>query len=90
MLNAKIGSQAFKRCAPLLETLLSRSNLSGSLDRPSLRATLANAVSGSVQVTEADPIGSAAKRLFSEIFDSMRRAELADLGQLPRWAGGTA
>ena len=40
------------------------------------------------QISPGHPVWAGAARLFPEVFDGLRRAELDDLGRLPRWAGG--
>lgn len=42
------------------------------------------------RIGAAHPVWAGATWLFPEIFDGLRRAELADLGRLPAWAGGVA
>lgn len=88
MLNSKLAAAAFAPYANLIETMLVASTAHDRLERASLREALGRAKSRAEQVTPDHPVWAGARRLFPEIFDGLRRAELADLGKLPEWAGG--
>lgn len=90
MLNSKLASAAFAPYANLIETMLAGSAARDRLERASLRDALGRAQAQGGQVTLDHPVWAGAQRLFPEIFDGLRRAELADLGKLPRWAGGSS
>jgi len=90
MLNAKLGAQAFMPFATLIETMLSATPARERLERMSVARSFALAKQGAEQVRPGDPVWAGATRLFPEVFDGLRRAELADLGKLPAWAGGAA
>lgn len=88
MLNAKLTAQEFMPYATLIETMLLTTSARDRLSRRSLARTLANAKSEARQIGPDHPIWAAATRLFPEVFDGLRRAELQDLGKLPTWAAG--
>ena len=86
MLNARLSGAMNMRYADLIETMLAGTSRSYELDRPSLRTALANARQQVQQIAPGHPLWASAGRLFPEVFDGVRRAELTDLGQLPTWA----
>lgn len=88
MLNAKLAAQTFMPYATLIETMLASTSARDRLNRQSLARALANAKSEARQIEPDHPIWAAATRLFPEVFDGLRRAELQDLGRLPTWADG--
>ena len=90
MLNAKLAAHAFMPFATLIETMLAAAPARDRLKRISILRSLTLAKQGAVQVQPDHPVWAGATRLFPEIFDGFRRAELADLGRLPAWAGGVA
>lgn len=90
MLNAKLAAQAFKPYATLIETMLAATAARDRLARTSLAHAFAQAKREADQIEPGQPVWAGATRLFPEIFDGLRRAELDDLGRLPIWAGGTA
>lgn len=89
MLNSKLAATAFAPYAALIETMLRASSAADRLERTSLREALRRSQAQTEQITASHPVWAGAARLFPEIFDGLRRAELADLGKLPRWAGGS-
>ena len=90
MLNAKLAAHAFMPFATLIETMLAATPARDRLERTSILRSLTLAKQGAVQVQPGHPVWGGATRLFPEVFDGLRRAELADLGRLPAWAGGVA
>lgn len=90
MLNAKISAGEFMSYADLIATMLAATPARDRLERPSLLKAFETARYTAAQVQPGHPVWSAVTRLFPEIFDSLRRAELDDLQKLPLWAGGTA
>lgn len=90
MLNAKLTSQAFMPYAALIETMLAATPARDRLARSSLARTFEQARREAEQIQPGHPVWSGVARLFPEIYDGLRRAELNDLGKLPQWAGGTA
>lgn len=86
MLNARLSNSSYKSYADLIEAMLGGSAMAHCLERPSLRASLADARRDTAQVAPGHPVWAAANRLFPEIYDGLLRAELSDLGHLPRWA----
>lgn len=88
MLNAKLSSQFFAPYASLIETMLRAGPARDRLDRASLKTAFAKAAAMAEQVKSGHPVWAGAARLFPEVFDGLRRAELDDLGRLPGWAGG--
>jgi hypothetical protein len=72
--------------AVLVESMLRATRVRDLLGRDSLDRTLERAKLEAEQVAADHPVWAGATRLFPEIFDGLRRAELADLGQLPDWA----
>nr|WP_047165981.1 hypothetical protein [Sphingomonas sp. Y57] len=89
MLNAKLSGEKLMPYADLIATMLAASSIRDRLERPSLATAIARAKSAVEQVAAGHPVWDGASRLFPEIFDGLRRAELDDLGKLPRWAGGS-
>lgn len=90
MLNAKLAAQAFMPFATLIETMLRATPARDRLARTSLARAFEHARLESEQIAPGHPVWSGATRLFPEIFDGLRRAELDDLGKLPGWAGGAS
>lgn len=90
MLNAKLASQVFMPYAVLIETMLAETLARDRLTRNTLAEALKHARLEVEQIMPGHPVWSGATRLFPEIFDGLCRAELADLGSLPLWAGGSA
>lgn len=88
MLNAKLSGQRMMPYAMLVETMLRATPLRTLLGRDSLDRTLERAKLEVEQVTPGHAVWDGATRLFPEVFDGLRRAELHDLGQLPAWAAG--
>jgi hypothetical protein len=89
MLNAKLSSQAFMPYADLIATMLAATPVRDRLDKPSLRHAIDDARQNAAQIGPGHPVWMGVTRLFPEIFDGVRRAELEDLNRLPAWAGGT-
>lgn len=87
MLNARLSSVSYMPYAKLIEAMLAGTTARHALARPSLQTAITKACHETSQVTSSHPVWDAATRLFPEVFDGMLRAELADLGQLPGWAG---
>ena len=90
MLNAKLAAHAFMPFATLIETMLAATPARDRLERTSISRSLTFAKQGAAQVQPGHPVWAGATRLFPEIFDGLRREELADLGRLPAWASGAA
>ena len=90
MLNAKLAAHEFMAYATLIEKMLAATAARDRLKRTSLARALEQAKREVIQVEPGHPVWSGATRLFPEIFDGLRRAELEDLAKLPSWAGGTA
>lgn len=88
MLNAKLSAQSFMPFATLIETMLHATPTRDRLVRTSLVRAFEHAKQESEQIAPDHPVWSGVTRLFPEIFDGLRRAELDDLGRLPGWAGG--
>ena len=86
MLNSKLMSGDFRHCGRLIEVFLSQTALSPLLVVESLTRKLAEAADGDVQIGVEHPLWQAMARLFPEVFNGVVRAELQDLGRLPRWA----
>ncbi len=76
--------------ATLIETMLRATPTRDRLARTSLARAFEHAKLESEQIAPGHPVWSGAARLFPEIFDGLRRAELDDLGKLPGWAGGAS
>lgn len=90
MLNAKLTAQAFKPYAMLIETMLAATPARDRLARSSLARAFEHARDEAEQIQPEHPVWLGIARLFPEIYDGLRRAELNDLDKLPQWAGGTA
>lgn len=90
MLNARLSNSSYKPYADLIETMLAGSAMAHCLERPSLRAALADARIDAAQSTPDHPVWMASARLFPEIYDGLLRAELIDIGHLPGWATPSA
>lgn len=90
MLNAKLAAQAFMPYAALIETMLAATPARDRLARKTLARAFDHARLEAEQIGPGHPVWSGAARLFPEIYDGLRRAELDDLGKLSQWAGGTA
>lgn len=86
MLNSKLNGTDFKHCASLIEFFVRATPLSDLLEKASLKRIIAEAKKTDVQINNAHPLWLVMARLFPEVLDGLVRAELADLGQLPRWA----
>lgn len=90
MLNAKLAGQAFMPYAGLIEWMLNATPARDRLLRTSLNRAFEHARMEASQIGSGHPVWEGAARLFPEIFDGLRRAELDELGKLPTWAGGSA
>lgn len=88
MLNAKLASQTLAPFASLIEQMVTHCRLGELKDRATLQTSFANAKAAATQISPSHPVSFAAARLFPEIYDGVRRAEMSDLGCLPVWAGG--
>lgn len=86
MLNSKLSGADFKHCAHLIETFVASTPLSDLLEKPSLKRIVKEARETDEQIEEDHPLWQAMARLFPEVLDGLVRAELDDLGQIPRWA----
>lgn len=86
MLNSKLMAADFRHCGRLIETFLGHSRLSHLLAVESLTKKIGEAVRGDEQIGEDHPLWRAMARLFPEALNGVVRAELSDLGRLPRWA----
>jgi hypothetical protein len=86
MLNAKLSSEQFKPYAMLIEAMLRGTKARDKLATVSVSRTLERAKLDAEQIIPSHPIWLAAARLFPEVLDGLRRAELEELGKLPDWA----
>lgn len=86
MLNSKLSAAAFAPYADLIETFMETTPLADLLERSSLRKIQGNARSTHPQVHREHPVWKALARLFPEALDGIVRAEMMDLGRLPKWA----
>lgn len=87
MLNSKLSSATFFPYADLIETFIGNTVRRDLAERESFRKLATAARAGSSQIDREHPIWRVMERLFPEALDPLIRAELADLGRLPGWAG---
>lgn len=91
MLNARLSGRHQMPHANLIETMLSRTTMAFLLGKETLTQSLDRAKSAEPhQVTPDHPVWLAAARIFPEVLDGNKRAEMDDLGLLPRWAAPTS
>lgn len=86
MLNSKLMAADFRHCGRLIETFIDHSRLSPLLAVESLSKKIFEAVRSDEQIDEEHPLWRAMARLFPEALNGVVRAELSDLGRLPKWA----
>lgn len=88
MLNSKLSGSDFKHCASLIDSFVRATALADLAERPSLKRMIKEAQETEAQIDNEHPIWQAMARLFPEVLDGLVRAELDDLGRLPKWAVG--
>ncbi|NRD88183.1 hypothetical protein C8024_00020 [Sphingopyxis sp. BSNA05] len=86
MLNSKLSSGDFKHCANLIDSFVRSTALADLAERPSLKRMIKQAQETEAQIDNEHPVWRAMTRLFPEVLDGLVRAELDDLGRLPKWA----
>lgn len=86
MLNSKLSSGDFKHCANLIDSFIRSTALADLAERPSLKRMIKQAQETEAQIDNEHPVWRAMARLFPEVLDGLVRAELDDLGRLPKWA----
>ena len=86
ILNSKLMSGDARHCGRLIEASVGKTALSPLLGVESLVRKLAEALETDAQIGVDHPLWQAMARLFPEVFNGVVRAELQDLGRLPRRA----
>jgi hypothetical protein len=86
MLNSKLSSAFLAPFATVIEAMLEGTKMRERLSRASLQQALAQAKAAAPQVQPGHAVWDGVTRLFPEVFDGLKRAELLDLERLPEWA----
>lgn len=86
MLNSKLSGGDFKHCANLVDSFIRSTALADLAERSSLKRMISEARETETQIDSQHPIWRSMARLFPEVLDGLVRAELDDLGRLPKWA----